>query len=277
MKVIDNHLSPNQQAALVKTKELILFLEKCLRNLGSVTTSKKREALLACTMGLFVKVFRTLKAVRMLCEDGLSEEAHCLVRVLVEAVVTLQSLHYKDPEERAYLYLAYHHICMERIVNARKGNKVLSDVDQELETLIASRTDDLKKEYGDASYEEMRKKKWKGIVQGKIENAFKEVGHIVAYDTVYRFASLNIHSDDFLNYITRNSDGSYFLIEGSHDNIEKHLSIAGSFTLAAMEIAGKAFRLGSKKEIKKRKKYFTEFIESIPDRKTDVSPPPRNS
>jgi len=250
--------------ALNKTQELIRFIERFLRGLSSVTTARNREALMACSLGLFVKILRLLKAIRTLCENDLAEEAHCLVRILVEAVVTLQNLHQKDPEDRAYLYLAYHHICLEKIVNARKNNKALADIDPKLESNIKSRTDALKKEYGEATYEEMREKKWKGIIKGKIIDAFKAVGHAVGYDTIYRAASLNIHSDDFLDYINRSSDGKYTLIESNDKGVEKYLAIASSFTLAAMEVVGRAFRLGTKKDIKKRKKYFSEFIKVMP-------------
>ncbi len=246
-----------------KAEELIKFVENFLDDLPPIFFKKSGSTLLICNFGLFTKVVRTFKAIKILCDNELSDEAHCLLRVLVEAVVTLQNLNKEDSEERACKYLAYYNICLDKILNAHKNNKALSAVDPNLEKLIQSRTEELRAEYGSDSYEQMRGKVWKGIFKGNIEEAFRQVGQSVTYDTVYRAASLNIHGDDILNYIERTPEGSFLLLESNNKGADVYLAIAGSFMLAAMELMGKTFKLQTKKEIKKRKKFFSDFIKAI--------------
>ncbi len=246
-----------------KVEKLIESIEVFLRRLTTVTTTIERSLLLICSLGLFAKIFRTLKAIKILSDNELSEEAHCLVRVLVEATVTLKNLHKEDTEERSNKLLAFHHICLEKIVNARSSNASLSDVDSELNQLIQSKTDELKEEYGFDSYEEMRSKMWKGIFKGNIEKAFKEVGLSDWYDSLYRTASLNIHADDFLNYIETQSDGTHILLETNAIGTDKYLATAALFTLMALRDIDLVFKLSTEEEINSRNQCFLELEQLV--------------
>ncbi|MFO1520012.1 MAG: DUF5677 domain-containing protein [bacterium] len=244
---------------------LICDLDKFLENLTIVKFDSKQQALFICSVSLFIKTLRTFKAIKVLCAEGLNQEARALLRVLAETVITLQAIHQDDSESRAERYLAYTLLLDEKILNSWKSNPDLREgIQPEIKSKIQEITTLLKDRYGESSYEEIRNSYCKGIINGNVEAAFKLVGLSVAYDTLYRFCSRSIHAEDVNEYIKIDPDGGYTLLRVDFKGIKEILREGGMFLCSAMELIGKAFKLHTSKEIKKRKQYFQYFSEYKP-------------
>ncbi len=77
---------------------------------GSWTIQKKRglNLVVAQTMiGLLTKAAKTFRAIQVLCERGLHEDADALVRVLMETTVAIWFILQKTSKERTLIYHAH--------------------------------------------------------------------------------------------------------------------------------------------------------------------------
>ena len=153
-------------------------------------------------MGLLTKACKTFRAIHILCERGLYEDAEALVRVLMETMVAVLFILQKKPRERACIYHAH-------------GITQYIKVFKEWKTtpgLKRKATKKIFKEATEALAVWMKKlptgtdvkHHWSG--KGNLREAVRALRADVMYATLYRFTSSISHASDF---------GAHFQIESA--------------------------------------------------------------
>jgi|ERR1051326_1725190 hypothetical protein len=161
---------------------------------GSWTTGKRglNRAVLETILGLLTKACKTFRAIQILCERGLTEDANVLTRVLMENTVAIVFILQKKPRERARIYHAhaiYQDLKMlnEWKVTAGLKRKVTKKTMMQVnETLAAC----IKGLPAGTDF----KHHWSG--KHSLQEAVRALRGNAVYATLYRFTSSMTHASD---------------------------------------------------------------------------------
>src|SRR2546430_5997290 len=144
-------------------------------------------------VGLLTKACKTFRAIQILCERGLIEDAEALVRVLMENTVAIAFILQKKPRERARIYYAHTIAQSIKMLNDWKNTpglkrKVTKKVMKEANDALAVCAKGL-------PVGTDFKHHWSG--KRNFREAVKELRGDIMYATLYRFTSSITHASDF--------------------------------------------------------------------------------
>lgn len=201
------------------------------------------SALVVVTVaGLMMKAAKTFRAIQILAEKGLVDDAKALIRVLYETSVAVLFILQKHSRQRARQY------------HAHDASNTLKMIDHWKRTLGLTRKA-TKKALADASHllavwskglpqTVDFKRHWSGL--GSFEAAAKAIGHEKMYATLYRYTSTSTHATDFGAHVDAVSDKEQLLFD-----ITPSLRSVGGISGSAREVlwivmsrVDQRFRLG---------------------------------
>jgi len=173
------------------------------------TIQKKRglsRHVLETMIGLLTKASKTFRAIQILCECGLHEDANALVRVLMETTVAIIFILQKKSRERTLIYHAH---------GSAANIKMLDDW-KNTPGLKRKATKAMQKQANDALAVYMKwlprgtkfKRHWSGMAN--FQDAVKAVHWERMYASLYRFTSSIIHASDF---------GGHFEVDPASDDL----------------------------------------------------------
>lgn len=144
-------------------------------------------------MGLLTKACKTFRAIHILCERGLHEDASALVRVLMETTIAVAFILQKNSKERAIIYHAYGMAQEIKMLNEWKNprglkRKALKPILQQANHAFA---DYLKRVPPGTDV----KRHWSG--KPNLREAMKALRGDAMYSTLYRHTSSISHASDF--------------------------------------------------------------------------------
>jgi len=159
--------------------------------------------------GLFTKAIKTFRAIQVLCERGLTEDATALIRILYETHAAIAFILQRNSKERADMYHAYAAMQDRKMVEhwmrtrglKRKATKRHVETSQKLVdhwgSFLRVALDDVKRH-------------WSG--KGSLEATAKALRGEVLYATVYRHGSASVHATDFGAYVQANRKSGTLVI-----------------------------------------------------------------
>jgi hypothetical protein len=144
-------------------------------------------------LGLLTKACKTFRSIQILCERGLHEDAHALVRVLMETTVAAVFILQKQSPERARIYHA-HGIAQDvKMLNEWTSTRGLKR--QVTKRMIKQAADALADSTKNLPSGTDVKHHWSG--KRNLLEAMKALRADVLYATSYRFTSAISHASDF--------------------------------------------------------------------------------
>lgn len=192
--------------------------------------------------GLTVKAAKTFRAIQVLLEHGLVDDAKALIRVLFETTITVLFILQRNSRQRTRQYHAHDAINMLKMLEHWKRTPGLKrgaskDALAAAQTLVALSS---KKVPAGVNV----RKHWSGL--GSLTDAAKAVGHERMYATLYRYTSTAAHATDFgahVDALTKPGE-LVFNLPPSSEGVAAAASIASEvFWLLATRI-DKRFALG---------------------------------
>jgi hypothetical protein len=175
---------------------------------GSWTITKRRGVpwFVAATMiGLLTKAAKTFRAVQILCERGLHDDASALVRVLMETTVAILFILQKSSKRRAIAFHAYGLVQASKMLNEWKTTPGLKRK--------ATKAAFAQVAYGIATYASHLppgtdfRRHWSG--KANLKEALSALRGDAMYSTLYRHTSAISHGADF---------GGHFEVENGSDD-----------------------------------------------------------
>ena len=170
----------------------------------TVTKTRGVTPLVAQTMmGLLTKAVKTFRAVQILCERGLYEDASSLTRVLMETTIAIAFILQKNSKQRMVIYHAHGIAQSIKMLNEWAQTKGLKR--------MAPKAMLVKANAGLASYLTKLppgtdvKKHWSGT--GSLQAAMKKLKGDAMYATLYRHTSAISHVSDFGAHFSLDKDG----------------------------------------------------------------------
>lgn len=161
-------------------------------------------------MGLLTKALKTFRAIQILSERGLHEDANALVRVLLETTATILFILQKRSRERMLIYHAHglsHGLKMLNDWSQTKGLK--RGARQKLISAMKTALADAQKRLG-PTIDVTRH--WSG--KPNLYEAMKTIkGGRVLYAMVFRHASSFTHGSDFGAHVTPQGSGDDMIFE----------------------------------------------------------------
>jgi hypothetical protein len=154
----------------------------------------------AAILALFIKSYKTIRGIKLLCMEGLPSDANALLRPLLECLISMRYLSDGDKSERGSEYFQFCHMQTEKVLNSLKKNALLTDmVTDDMENKVKALSNELKNEMGEIEFNKRYKAShWSGK---SIEIIAKEVGLDVLYDLPFRLSSQAIHATDYLDHV----------------------------------------------------------------------------
>jgi uncharacterized protein DUF5677 len=144
-------------------------------------------------LGLLTKACKTFRSIQILCERGLQEDAHALVRVLMETAAAVLFILQKKSRERARIYHA-HGIAQDvKMLNEWTSTRGLKR--KVTKKLMKQATDALADATKKLPTGTDVKHHWSG--KRNLFEAVRAIRGDVLYATLYRFTSSISHASDF--------------------------------------------------------------------------------
>jgi hypothetical protein len=199
-------------------QELIDLVDKKLSTVNSVT--------LLCVFWSFVlvKAIKTQRAIILLCQNGLGEDAFMLDRTLFELMIISYYINLDESGERLRRYVLYDHITRQQMYSyIGMAEELVNDprATPKIFAEIEKNSNEAKKEFDYGT-----RRAWS---DKSIENMAREVGRWEAYKTVYKLQCILSHSEarSMNEYIKDDGDG--FLIDLSPNENYIVQSLVSSF------------------------------------------------
>ena len=170
-----------------------------IMSVGSWTVPKRGldDIVIRTMMGLLTKALKTFRAIQILCERGLIEDAHALLRVLMENTIAIAFILQKRPRERVRIYHAYTIAQNIKMHNEWKNTPGLKR--KATKKVVQQANEDLAfwTKYLPAGTDV--KHHWSG--KRNLQEAMKALRGDIMYATLYRFTSSIAHASDFWAHI----------------------------------------------------------------------------
>jgi hypothetical protein len=145
------------------------------------------------------KAGNLMRAIRVLAEQGLSEEGYALCRVLVELLINMVFL-VRNSEHNNLLELLDAWLWNEIVAVENQDYYRGSDLySEELELLIKNWKQYILSRY---SMQELKRLQRHGFSRMPVSERAKQVGLTMIYDSVYRRASRGIHAMDLIDTLS---------------------------------------------------------------------------
>ena len=176
---------------------------------GSWTIQNKRglnPVVVQTMIGLLTKASKTFRAIQVLCERGLQDDANALVRVLMETTVAIAFILQKKSKERTLIYHAHGIAQNIKMLNHWKNTRGLKrKATKAMLTQANEALDDYMKRLPLGV--DVRRH-WSG--KPNLQEAVKTLRGDVMYAALYRFTSSISHASDF---------GAHFEVDPASDDL----------------------------------------------------------
>ena len=150
------------------------------------------------------KAWKTLRSIRRVSDQGHSQDAAVLVRVLYETVVRGLYILQRDCSHRTKLYLGFATLRRAQMIAAWTRTKGLKRSGARHLKQVESAVDDAAKVAG-LSVEELKRQ---SAIFGNVEALGKELRFEGAYNTAYRSQSFTAHGYDVADHLHFGDDGT---------------------------------------------------------------------
>ena len=108
--------------------ELFEFVPAFLPQGKNVIKKRANEkAYVTANLVFFTKSYKTLRAIKILCLQGLGSDANALLRLLLECLINILFISEGDKEKKALEYFAFCHMQDLKMFNAIKNDLKLKD------------------------------------------------------------------------------------------------------------------------------------------------------
>lgn len=191
----------DRQAWIELNKELQTVCENMMFHLSQRAKADKFTSWELIILGYFKKSTQALKAVNMLMEHGLWEQAQILARVLFELRVNVDCfVIMAAKDDVGVVHRVLDSMMLEKIKQLRASNYAGLEMmpggptRQDFEKVLK----DIQSRYPTSEIGKMQKYGFTGL---SIESRAKLAGHEEAYHIVYRNFSRNVHSTDYVEYL----------------------------------------------------------------------------
>jgi len=225
--------------------ELYRVSEDIVSCMEQLAADRPRDMFVGISRGFITKSTQTLKAVNILYDSRLEEQAQALVRVLFELRLNFDCfLKMTQDDMKSACRRVVDSMLLEKLKQVRDPTFVVPPI----VPLDPNSVEDMAKEIASRySPDELRSLTRYGFTGLTIEGRARLTGHKEAYNVVYRNFSRNVHSTDYLEH-------SLHLIG---EDIEEYLEsrdITGLYTAhfsagGIAEFANAVFRCGQEKEL----------------------------
>lgn len=238
--------------------DLLEFVPKFLPE-GSISVNKQAGAFYAAAiLALFSKSYKTIRAIKTLCLEGLSSDANALLRTLLECLISLRYLSEGDKENKGIDYFEFCLMQNQKILNALKNNPSLKDiVTNEAELNVKDVTLKIKSKMSEDDFEKKyNASHWSG---NNIEGIANRVGLQAAYDLPFRLSSRAIHATDFFDHMKYQNGFIINILPGDKWCKEVLLTSIMLFLMILMEVK-ESFVLNQDEEIALFDQRFKQLV-----------------
>jgi len=242
--------------------ELLKFVPKFLPE-GQIDIEAKKSGVLFATaiLALFAKSVKSLRAIKILCWQGLGSDANALLRTLLECLISLRFIKMEDKEKKATEYFAFCAIQERKLMNAMQNNPKLKYVISEpIRKVVMDVTEGIKAEMSEEEFENRYKAShWSG---GQIETVAQEVGLKMYYDLAYRISSRAIHATDFSDHVKYHNGFKLYILPGDKWHREVLFASVLFFLLILIEV-NEAFYLRQDEALESFKDRFEQLTQTL--------------
>lgn len=144
-------------------------------------------------IGLLTKAAKTFRAIQVLCERGLHDDANALVRVLMETTVAIAFILQKKSKERTLIYHAHVMAQNIKMLNDWKNTPGLKR--KATKAMLKQANEELAVSMKRLPLGTDVKRHWSG--KANLQEAVKALRGDVMYASLYRFTSSISHASDF--------------------------------------------------------------------------------
>ncbi|MBI1874655.1 MAG: hypothetical protein HYS05_12345 [Acidobacteria bacterium] len=192
-------------------------------------------------MGLLTKACKTFRAVQILCERGLHEDASALVRVLMETTIAIAFILQKKSKERTLIYHAYGMAQEIKMLNEWTNTRGLK---RKAPKAILNQANEALRDYLKRLPEGTDvSRHWSG--KRTLQQAMQALRGDVMYATLYRHTSAISHASDFgAHFEVDPSDEFVWEIEPQVPGFEAPSYAARELLWAAANRIDERFELG---------------------------------
>jgi Family of unknown function (DUF5677) len=231
---------------------LLSLISLCEKLCSRMQERVKVEGPHRITLGFFSKATRTLKAIGLLYENNLNEEAQSLVRIIFETHIyffMFLLMMREDPEST--FYRVGDSMILEKVKQQRESKFVGLDLLPEKLTPeeMLQAEEEIKSRYSEEAFKKLKKYGFAGM---NLEQCAIKTENKETYDIFYRNFSRNIHATDYMEFFLRQNieltpTGPLYL--EIRNQVSYQIAI-NSLAPMADAING-LFRLGMSKELDK--------------------------
>lgn len=221
---------------------------------GGVTVTKTKgvdPAVLSVVVALFTKACKTFRAVQILCEAGLPEDAHTANRTLLEALIAIGWILQKKSRNRAQMYLAHLSKRDEKIFNSWKRTKGLKRyVTKKTLKLVAEQIAESEQVLGTATVARLADS-YSGM---NLRDTAAAIRATVTYELYYRHSSKYSHGSDLASHAGFPEDGGPGVVlnlsPGPSEELGRAGSVASAFLIAIAQTIDRRFGLGHEERLR---------------------------
>lgn len=183
--------------------DMLLFVPEFIPE-GDLSINSNEQSCSSAIITLFIKSYKTIRAIKVLCMHGLSTEANALLRTVMECLIGIIYLSKGDKELNGMKYYTFCHIQKVKLMNSLKSNPQLKDmVTAEAEQKIKVELEVLKNKIGEDEFSKIyRSSHWSGM---SIETVAKKINLTSIYDLPFRLSSQATHATDFNDHFEYNN------------------------------------------------------------------------
>ena len=241
----------SQSSYISKWISLNFDLQYVCEKIGDTMLAKPKDAFINIALGYLLKSTRTLKAVNILYNNNLNEQAQSLVRILLELRLNFDCfLKMSNTDLQNTCMRVVYSMMLEKVKQARASG--FTGMRKELIDDLLDSEKEISNRYSPDELKNMRRFGFTGM---NIESRADFTGHKEAYDIIYRNFSRNIHSTDYLEYYIIQNPNFLKESEYTSDYLESR-DIASLYTAhfsagGIAEFANHIFKCGLDKELDK--------------------------
>ena len=230
-----------------KWKQLNWDLYSVLDRINETLIVKvKRDIFINIAGGYIHKATKTLKAVNILYDNSLAEQAQALVRILFELRLNFDCfMKFASNDPKNACKRVIDSMMLEKVKQARASE--FAGIPESMQNKLIKKEEEIAKNYSENELKKIRKFGFTGM---PIEQRAKFTGHETAYHIVYRNFSRNVHSTDYTESYLRDPQNrgtgyaDYILSRDVASLYTAHFSAGG-----IAEIANQVFSLNFDKEL----------------------------
>jgi hypothetical protein len=238
--------------------DLLEFVPKFLPE-GSISVDKQAGTFYAAAiLALFSKSYKTIRAIKTLCLEGLSSDANALLRTMIECLISLRYLSEGNKENKGIDYFEFCLLQNQKILNALKKDPIFKDiVTNEAELNVKDVTLNIKSKMSEDDFKKKYKAShWSGV---NIEVVANRVGLQAVYDLPFRISSRAIHATDFSDHMKYQNGFVINILPGDKWCKEVLITSIRIFLMILVEVKN-SFDLNQDEEVASFEQRFRQVV-----------------